>query len=64
MASLDDVWRKSRRSLENGNCVELRAVDGRVQVRDSADPGPFLTFEKAQFAAFLAAVANREFDRP
>ena len=63
MTALDGAWRKSRRSLQNGNCVELRVIDGKVQVRDSASPGPLLTFGKAEFATFLSAVANREFDR-
>jgi hypothetical protein len=62
---LDNTWRKSRRSLSNGNCVEVRLVGDRVEMRDSANPsGHSLKFGRAQFSVFIAAVANREFERP
>jgi hypothetical protein len=64
MTSLNEAWRKSRRSMLNGNCVEIRVIDGYVQMRDSVNPGPLLAFEKVQFATFLTAVANGEFDLP
>ena len=64
MSQLDETWRKSIRSMQNGNCVEIRVVDNRVQMRDSTNPGDHLAFESAQFSKFLAAVINREFDLP
>jgi hypothetical protein len=49
-------WRKSSYSGYNGDCVEVRIVNGRVQVRDSKNPGgPVLTFTPAGWARFLAA---------
>jgi hypothetical protein len=64
MSQLDEIWRKSVRSMDNGNCVELRVVGDHVQIRDSKNPGSYLTFERAQFSKFLAAVINREYDIP
>lgn len=53
------VWRKSTRSGDNGNCVEvatnLAAVAG---IRDSKDPnGPVLVVSRDEFRQFLAGVA-------
>lgn len=31
-------WRKASRSVANGACVEAASADGRVLVRDSANP--------------------------
>ncbi|BCJ38357.1 DUF397 domain-containing protein [Actinocatenispora thailandica] len=54
------VWRKSTRSGNTGNCVEVAGnVPGIVAVRDSKDPhGPALVVEPASFAAFTAAVKS------
>ncbi|MDG4833926.1 DUF397 domain-containing protein [Solwaraspora sp. WMMD1047] len=49
------AWRKSSRSNNSNNCVEV-AVGGEVGVRDSKDPGgPVLTFATDGWAAFLTA---------
>ncbi len=32
-------WRRSRRSLGNGECIEVGLIQGRVAVRDSKAPG-------------------------
>lgn len=32
------TWRKSSRSADQGNCVELAGLSGRVAVRDSKNP--------------------------
>jgi len=58
------VWRTSRRSGGNGECVEVAQVDDGVAVRDSKDrSGPVLVFEPAVWAAFIAAAKDGEFDR-
>ena len=31
-------WRRSRRSVDNGNCVEVAIIENRVAIRDSKRP--------------------------
>ncbi len=58
-----DRWRKSSRSYGSGDCVEVRAMNDGVGVRDSKDPdGPRLWFTRREWAAFLAGVRAGEFD--
>lgn len=58
------LWRKSTKS-EYGSCVEVRFVEGSVQVRSSHDPdGPVLVFSRREWDAFLAGANEREFDWP
>ena len=57
------TWRTSRRSGSQGNCVEVARVGDAVAVRDSKDPtGPVLVFGSAEWAAFIAAAKDGEFD--
>ncbi|MFI7543328.1 DUF397 domain-containing protein [Actinoplanes sp. NPDC049599] len=56
------VWRKSSRS-SSGACVEVAPGRGTIMVRDSKNPqGAVLTFGRETFAAFVAGVAQGEFD--
>jgi Domain of unknown function (DUF397) len=59
------VWHKSSRSGGNGgNCVEVATFDTAVAVRDSkASDGDVLVFGRAEWATFLTAAKNGEFDR-
>ncbi|RKT53438.1 DUF397 domain-containing protein [Saccharothrix australiensis] len=52
-----NAWRKSSRSNQTNNCVEIM-LTGRVSgVRDSKNTaGPALTFPMASFAAFRTAL--------
>ena len=63
--SADDVWRKSRASTANGECVEVAFADDAVLVRHSQDPsGPVLSFSYPEWKAFLAGARNGEFELP
>jgi hypothetical protein len=57
------AWIKSSRSYGAAECVEVRAINGGIWVRDSKCPnGPQLSFTRAEWAAFVAGVRNGEFD--
>jgi hypothetical protein len=56
-------WRKSSRSSDKSNCVEVAATDRAVAVRDSKHPtGGTLILTPRAWTAFTTAVRNREFD--
>lgn len=59
------VWRKSARSNNGGDCVEVAGnLPGAVAVRDSKDPdGPVLVFTPAEWDAFVGGVVDGEFNR-
>ena len=59
------TWRKSSRSANNGQCVEVAFASGAVGVRDSKNPnGPVLAFTSDEFSAFVSSVADGEFAQP
>jgi hypothetical protein len=58
------IWHKAQSSTNNGQCVEIASVVGKVAMRDSKDPeGPTLVYTPTEFNAFLEGVRNGEFDR-
>ena len=59
----DTTWIKASASSGAGQCVEMRRVDGAIDVRDSKNPsGPTLHFTFAEFAAWLDGAKKGEFD--
>ena len=58
-------WRKARRSLANGNCVEVRPVNGGIAVRDSKSPGGYvLAYSAPSWRAFTLAARQGHYDAP
>jgi hypothetical protein len=61
---LDDRWFTGTRSYDNGNCVEVRLVDGLVEVRDSKDrTGPVLRCTRTGWRDLLSAVGRDQFSQ-
>jgi Domain of unknown function (DUF397) len=57
------AWRKAKRSVANGACVELASFNGMIAMRDSKDPdGPVLMYTPAELSAFLHGAKAGEFD--
>lgn len=59
-----DEWIKSSYSSGAGQCVEMRAIPGGVQIRDSKNPaGPVLeNITTPELAAWIDGAKNGEFD--
>ena len=61
-AAGDGNWFKSSFSA-SGNCIEVKITDSTICVRDSKNrQGSFLTFNSAEWKAFLKGVRHGEFD--
>jgi Domain of unknown function (DUF397) len=57
------AWRKSTKSIANGQCIEIAALlNGRLSVRDSVDKaGPTATFTPNVWRTFLTRVKDGDF---
>jgi hypothetical protein len=57
----DLQWRKARRSVGNGACVEVAPVNGQIAVRDSKSPGGTrLQYPTRSWQAFVATIKNEQ----
>ena len=58
------TWRKSTRSIGNGQCVEAaKLTDGRLAMRDSMDKhGPIFLFTQGEWYVFLKEIKGGDFD--
>lgn len=55
-------WRKSSRSSNYGNCVEVAFAGDDVLARDSKNPAaPYLAFDQLAWASFVQSVRNGRF---
>jgi Domain of unknown function (DUF397) len=56
-------WRKARRSVNNGACVEVAPEDGQILVRDSTDRDGFIIrYSGYSWHAFVADVKTGRFN--
>jgi uncharacterized protein DUF397 len=57
-------WRKARRSIGNGACVEVAPAGRRVLVRDSQDRnGALIQYPECSWRAFVAGMKSGKPDR-
>jgi hypothetical protein len=57
------LWRKARRSVGNGACVEVTVADRGIAVRDSTDQtGPRVTYSAVAWRNFGQSIRQGHFD--
>jgi hypothetical protein len=58
------AWRKSTRSNNGGNCVEIAGnLPGVIAIRDSKNPdGPALVFSRDPWQVFLSHIKDGQYD--
>jgi hypothetical protein len=57
------TWRKAKRSMNNGDCVEVAPANRQVLIRDSMDQdGPVVQYSEISWRSFLADAKRGRFD--
>ena len=57
-------WRKARRSVGNGACVEVAPLDGQILIRDSQDQGgPIIQYSGISWRTFVGAAKSGQYHR-
>jgi len=55
-------WRKSRRSANNGACIEVAPINGRIAVRDSMNPaGGRLLYPALSWQNFTRSIKAEQY---
>jgi hypothetical protein len=62
MPDMEARWIKARRSSNLGACVELTSGGDGIVMRNSRRPGDHIHHSMIEFAVFLEAAKNGEFD--
>lgn len=56
-------WRKARRSISNGACVEVAAIEAGILVRDSVNPsGIKIAYAPKAWQGFIDSAKTGKFD--
>ncbi|MFF7989852.1 DUF397 domain-containing protein [Kitasatospora xanthocidica] len=58
----NSFWQKSSYSGANSDCVEVRTVDGIVELRESDEGDVIVRTTRLKFATFLQGAKAGEFD--
>jgi hypothetical protein len=59
----DLQWRKARRSINNGACVEVAPVSRQILIRDSTDRnGPVMRYSRGSWCIFVGDIKTGRFD--
>ncbi|MFI9364801.1 DUF397 domain-containing protein [Kitasatospora sp. NPDC053057] len=56
------AWQKSSYSASSDNCVEVRSINGSLEVRESDDADVIVRTTRLNFADFLQGAKAGEFD--
>ncbi len=58
----DVEWQRSTYTANSNNCIEVRTVDGLVELRESDDGDIIVRTTPIKFAKFLQGIRAGEFD--
>ena len=59
----DVEWQRSTYTANSNNCIEVRTVDGLVELRESDDGDIIVRTTPIKFAKFLQGIRAGEFDQ-